>query len=285
MNQPPSQVLDLFAVTAEVHPLQGGQGRSVRAGDLVLSPGRDAAVTAWLSPMLARLAVRIDERPGRRPRDLRVAVPVPARDGTWVVDGWAASRYEPGTTTCTDLDVVVAAGRVLHAELAAAVPRRPAVLDGRDHRWARADVLANDAPADAVAGAVRGRPHADLVSRLLRVRDAARAPGRAPGTVQLVHGDLAGNVLLDAAGAAVVIDLAPYWRDPAWAEAVAVLDLVLWSGADPAALAAYESGPARTELARAALFRVLSDDPVDVARYVAALTPLLDGPVTGTRTG
>ncbi len=281
MSSPPAHVLDLFAVTGEVHLLPGGRGGSVRAGDLVLSPGRDDAESTWLSPVLARLAVRMDERVRRRPRDLRVAVPVPARDGTWVVDGWAASRYEPGTATCTDLDVVVAAGRVLHAELASAVPTAPEVLAVRTHRWARADVLANDSTADAVADAVRGRPHAALVARLLRVRDDHDARG----AEQLVHGDLAGNVLLDAAGAAVVIDVAPYWRDPAWAEAVAVLDLVLWSGADAAALASYAAGPARAVLARAALFRLLSDDPPDTDRYVAALGPLLADPVGGTRRG
>lgn len=285
MSPPPPHVLDLFAVTGEVRPLPGGQGGTVRAGDLVLSPGRDAAVTAWLSPLLARLAVRMDERPRRRTLDLRLAVPVPARDGEWVVDGWAASRYEPGTTTCTDLDVVVAAGRVLHAELASALASRPDVLDGRDHRWAVADVLANDARDDDVVAAVAGRPPAGLVAALLRVRAEASARG-AP---QLVHGDLGGNVLLDAAGAAVVIDVSPYWRDPAWAEAVAVLDLVLWSGADPAALRPYATGAARAVLARAALFRLLSDDPVDVRRYDAALAPLLAGgpaaPGPGTRTG
>jgi len=218
-------VLDLFAVPGAAVPLPGGQGRSVLAGDLVLSPGRDPRVASWLSPVLARLAVRTDERPRRDARDLRVAVPVPARDGSWVVDGWAASRYEPGTTGCRDLDVVVAAARVLHAELAVAVPERPAVLDGRDDRWAVAERLAfedDDVEVEAAAP-----PHVQgLVHALLAVRHDAPL-----GPAQLVHGDLAGNVLLDAGGAPVVIDVAPYWRPAGWAEAVAVLDAVLWSGA------------------------------------------------------
>ena len=33
-------------------------------------PGRDPGVCAWLNPLLARLAVRLDERPGRSPWDL-----------------------------------------------------------------------------------------------------------------------------------------------------------------------------------------------------------------------
>lgn len=272
---PPEHVLDLFAVPAPVLALSGGQGGSVLAGDLVLSPGRDARVAQWLSPVLARLAVRIDERPRRSPLDLRVAVPVPARDGSWVVDGWAASRYERGTTACRDLDVVVAAAHVLHAELAVAVPQRPEVMDGRDDRWARAEALAFDGADATVLAVVAGKPDEPLVRRLLAVRvDVPLGPS------QLVHGDLAGNILLDAGGAPVVIDVAPYWRPVLWAEAVCVLDAMLWAGAAPSVLGAWRSGAAGQAMLRAALFRVLSDRPCDVARYEALLQPLLVQPAT-----
>ncbi|QIG42800.1 hypothetical protein G5V58_08455 [Nocardioides anomalus] len=119
---PSERVLDLFAVPDAVIPLGDA---SVVAGDLVLAPGHDPAVQDWLNPLLARLAVAMDTRPRRRPQDLRLAVPVPARDGSWVVDGWSACRYEPGSTITRDLDVTLAVGRVLHAELASAVPPRP----------------------------------------------------------------------------------------------------------------------------------------------------------------
>ena len=170
---PPADVLDLFAVPGDLSRLSGDRGDRVRAGDLLLSPGRDPEVQAWLSPMLARLAVRLDERPGRHPRDLRIAMPVPARDGSWVVDGWGASRYEPGTVVCDDLEVTLAAGRLLHAELDSLVRERPPGLD-----------------AD---------------------------PG-SPGPDQLVHADLDGNVLLDARGAPVVVDVTPAWRTVQWVE-------------------------------------------------------------------
>jgi hypothetical protein len=166
-------VLDLFAVPADPERLPGDRHDRVRAGDLLLTAGRDADVQAWLSPLLARLAVRLDERPGRRPRDLRIAMPVPARDGSWVVDGWGASRYERGTVVCEDLEVTLAAGRLLHAELDSLVREPPAGLDV-------------DPAAD--------------------------------GAAQLVHAELAGNVLLDAHGAPVVTDVTPAWRPVRWAE-------------------------------------------------------------------
>ena len=257
---PSERVLDLFAVPGDMEPLPGGQGSSVRAGDLVLSPGRDPEGAAWLNPVLARRAVRLDERPGRSLRDLRIAMPVPARDGSWVVDGWGASRWEPGTTTCTDLDVIVATGRLLHAELASAVPTRPPGLDRRDDRWTAAEEAAFD-------GVPTG---SDLVERLTALRDDT-----ALGPDQLVHRDLAGNVLLDAAGAPVVIDVSPSWRPVLWAEAICVLDAVLWQGAPAARIHDWTRGRERQAMVRAALFRLLSDTEPDLDRYEAALAPVL----------
>jgi hypothetical protein len=257
---PPPEVLDLFAVPGAVTPLMGGQGRSVVAGDLVLSPGRDGALMEWLSPVLARLAVTIDTRTGRDRRDLRLAMPVPARDGSWVVHGWAASRYEPGTVACRDLDVTLAAGRVLHAELASWVPVRPGQLDARRDRWAEAERLAFADPPLGLPAPF------DKVGQLL--------DGVLPGVSQLVHADLAGNVLLDAAGAPVVIDVSPAWRPVRWAEAVCVLDAVVGGQAPGSVLTGWNSGADRQAMLRAIAFRVASHRPLVAAPYLAALDRL-----------
>ncbi len=275
MSEPPApsgRVLDLFAVPADVRPIPGGRGRSVVAGDLVLSPGRDAATARWLNPPLARLAVDLDTR-ARRP--LRIAVPVPARDGSWVVDGWGASRYEPDSTRCRDLSVLVAAGRLLHAHLAHAFPVRPPLETRRD-QWAAAERLAFSAPRQLEAAVDPDDPRHDLLGEV-----AARLAGCAsvePVTApdQLVHGDLAGNVLLDARGVPVVIDLSPYWRPAVWAEAVCVLDAVLWLDAAPSALEQWGSGAKREAMLRAVAFRVLSDGPgCAVEQYAYAAAALL----------
>jgi uncharacterized protein (TIGR02569 family) len=275
---PPTDVLDLFAVPEDPRPLQGGQGHSFVAGDLVLSPGRDAATCAWLNPVLARLAVELDTT---KPRALRIAMPIPSRDGRWVVDGWGASRYEPDTHPCRDLGVLVATGRLLHARLASAQPSPPDGIRDRTDRWAHAERAAFDATtahgADLEAPGGRGTPLAyagPLVADLVRQLDDADL-----GPDQLVHADLAGNVLLDAHGTPVVIDVAPYWRPALWAEAVCILDAVLWHGADADVMAHWADGARRQAILRAALFRLLSDDPSDptLSRY---RTLLLDPPGT-----
>ena len=116
-GQPPDRVLDLFAADGVLEPLPGGRGTSWRAGDLVLSHGHDES-EAWIAPIQARLAVRLDEE---SPRTLRLAMPVPARDGNVTAEGWAATRFEPGTTPCLDLAILRATAHLLHAHLASAV--------------------------------------------------------------------------------------------------------------------------------------------------------------------
>lgn len=259
-GQPPDHVLDLFAAEGVLEPLPGGRGLSWRAGDLVLSPGHTES-EAWLAPIQARLAVRLDER---SPRSLRLALPVPARDGNLTADGWAATRFEPRATACRDLPTLRATAHLLHAHLASAVPERPDGLDSReegDDRYAAAERHAFDGSAvDAAAGT----PRAGLVDRLAAALDDTDL-----GRAQLVHTDLANNVLLDETGVPLVIDFSPAWRPPLWAEAVCVLDAVLWMGAPVGALDDWRAGAPRQAMLRAALFRVLSDEPCDVDRYGA----------------
>lgn len=242
-------MLDLFVVPEVVEPIPGGHGR-VRAGDLVLSPGRDADTATWLNPMLARLAVRLDEQARG---GLRVAMPIPARDGNWVVEGWGANRYEPDMGVCRDLEVTLAAGRLLHAQLAVAVPQRPPGLCQRIDRCGRAERLAFT-DATTVAGWTGNEASTHVVRQaasLLREVDL--------GPDQLVHSDLAGNVLLDAVGA-VVIDVVPAWRPVLWAEAVCVLDAVTRFGAPLAALGRWATGVERQALLRALIYRAVCND-------------------------
>ena len=265
--RPSDHVLDLFAVPGDVEPLPGGQGGSVRAGDLVLSPGRDPAVADALSPGLAHLAVDLDTRPARDRRDLRIAMPIPARDGSWVVDGWAATRFEPGAVLLVDLDAVRAVAAVLHAALARRFTDWPLARQEARDRWSLAERAAfGERDLDLEDGRL-----AQLVGHL-----AAQVDPRADlGPAQLVHGDLAGNLLLDADGAPVVIDVAPYWRPTLWAESTAVLDSVMWWGADSAAMAGWVDGAPRQAMLRSAIFRLLSDRPADLRAYERVLAPLL----------
>ncbi len=266
--QPPPDVFDLFAVPDDAAPLEGGQGHSVIAGDLVLSPGRDARTADWINPIIAPLAAELDHE---RPRSLRIAMPIPTRDLRWVAHGWGATRYEPDARVVHDLDVLLATGRLLHARLAARVPTTPLGVHGRADRWATAELVAfGESQPNGIPTCV-----APLVARLMAELDTTSL-----GPDQLVHGDLSGNVLLDAAGIPLVIDFSPYWRPTLWADAVCVLDAVIWLGADVAVMRDWSRGAQRQAMLRAALFRLLSDEDPDLPAHERALAA---GPLRNTR--
>lgn len=267
--RPSEHVLDMFAVPGDTESVPGGHRHSVRAGDLVLSPDRDPATRDALSPRLARLAVDLDTRVGRDHRDLRIAMPVPARDGSWVVEGWAATRFEPGTRQLSDLPATLAVGAVLHAELARVVTDWRPARDAPRDRWARAERVAfGEAP---LPHGVLDPDGEDLLRSLADRRDATPL-----GPGQLVHGDLAGNVLLDPDGAPVVIDVSPYWRPPLWAMSTAVLDSVVHADASADVMEEWATEAAGQAMVRSAIFRLLGDPDPDIEAYARTLAPVLD---------
>ena len=190
---PPAAVLAAFRAGGPAVLLEGGQGETFRAGDLVLKPTDDLAETEWVSELLHGLTVG----------GVRIPQPVRTVDGSWVVDGWAATRWLPGVASPEDrwVEVLDVCDRV-HASLARA--SRPPFLDARHHRWARSDrmtwgeeSLAREVLAEAsIAGLVGLLQPVDLPN-------------------QLIHGDLSGNVLrhphLEPAGHRLVAVLAPCW--------------------------------------------------------------------------
>jgi uncharacterized protein (TIGR02569 family) len=233
VQMPPEDVLAAFGATAEPEPLDGGQGRTWRAGPIVLKPVDLPIESRWRASVLEALP---------EDRRVRIARPVRAASGDWLHGGWEASRHVAGGTDPTRWDDALDAGEAFHESLAA-VPA-PSFLDDRDNWWTRADRASWDLEATA---------EDPLLDRLMR----ARTP--VAGAAQLVHGDLLGNVVYEPGLAPAVIDWAPYRRPTAWAAAVAVADALCWHGA-PEALARREASADWPQLLlRALLFRMLTD--------------------------
>ena len=211
----PAGVRAAFGVSSgPARRLLGGGGTSWRAGGLVLKPGQQPAAAAWFAEVFDGL-----RGPGFR-------VPRPARTaaGAWVVEGWVAWEFVEGEPDPVGRwPELVAAGRSFHAALAE-VPR-PRWLGRRRDRWAVADRAVWDGASVPVA------PELDGLVGALR---AAIRPIALPE--QLVHGDLAGNVLFADGVPPAVIDFSPTWRPAEYALAVAAVDVLTWSGAPPSVL-------------------------------------------------
>jgi hypothetical protein len=77
---------------------------------------------------------------------------------------------------------------------------------------------------------------------------------------QLIHGDLGGNVLFAPGEPPAVIDFSPYWRPAGLALAIAAVDALTWSGADPAILDQLADQPELDQLlARAHVGRLVTE--------------------------
>lgn len=252
---PPPDVLDAFGATAIPQPLSGGKGGTWRSGDLVLKPAEGEAEALWRAGILSAL-------PGDPA--FRMARPVAAHDGRWLVRGWEASRFVAGIAVPTRVDEVVRVGERFHAALAH-VPR-PSFLDRRTDPWAHADRLAWDEPVPD--GATRPSP---LLEALLGARRTVDVPA------QVVHGDLLGNVLFADGLPPAVIDWAVYWRPPAWAAAVAVVDAMCWHGAGPETITRWSSQPQWTQmLLRALIYRIATRPQPGHAEPESAYRPVVD---------
>ena len=233
--------LSAFGLDAPAVRLSGGQGRAWRAGAAVLKPSdTDPALVAWQSRVLST----VDGHP-----DFRVSPPMVARDGSWVVAGWTAWRFEPGRPAGSRWEEIIAAGRHFHQALVgvAAVP----ALGERSDIWAVADRMAwgdSDAPGPADDDATG--PDLDRVV-------AALTP--ASGVAQLVHGDLTGNVLLDDRLPPLIIDFSPYWRPAGFASAVVVADALVFHDAPATVVDLLDADPdGQQYLLRALLFRAIT---------------------------
>ncbi|WP_298176267.1 TIGR02569 family protein [Saccharomonospora sp.] len=233
---PPEHVRRAFGLntfdTDDVEPSADGSGW--RFGDVVLEPVRDRAQAAWLSRTMAALDIP----------DLRIARPIGASDGRWVVAGWRARRHVSGSVEHRPDDTVLTAVKLHQAT--AHLPR-PEFLDARRDAFAVAERLA------------WGEEHHDLDEvkggRLFEILALSRRPISAPD--QLVHAELFGTLLFDGDEPPGLVGFIPHFRPAEWGAAVAAVDAVAWGGADGALLRRWSHLPVWPQLLlRATLFRL-----------------------------
>jgi uncharacterized protein (TIGR02569 family) len=256
-NALPPHVRTAFGV-AEVEPrpvLWAGR-RAWHCGDVLIRPVADNALAAWSAGVLDGLYVE----------GMRLAHPVRSSDGRWVVAGWAACRFVPGTLQ-PRYDAMVDASLRLHA--VTATLNRPRLLDDRDDLPARAAAAAWGERKLALNPRAGGVTFDELAGRRVQVDLEP----------QVVHAELFGAVLFDPDGVPALIDLVPAWRPKEWAAAIIVVDAVAWGGADEALLDRWAQLDAWPQmLLRAVLHRLAlhAQHPEASARTLAGLERTAD---------
>ena len=217
----PEEVLTAFGLAGTVPvPLPGGQGTAWRAGPVVLKPADHDQAARWFADVYDALT-----GPG-----FRVPRPVRTLSGDWVAEGWTAYQWVPGAPAdwsgvSPRWPELIAVSRALHAALAA-VPApswRRAVVNP----WTVGDEVAwGERDPGPLLGPAAG-PLAGPVRRLLPVLRPVDLPN------QLIHADLAGNVLFTDGLPPAVIDFSPLERPAGLPLAVVAVDALMWREARP----------------------------------------------------
>ncbi len=220
---------------------------------MVLSPVADHARAAWSAKV--REALKVD--------GLRLARPVRATDGRYVVSGWRADTFLEGTPEPRH-DEVVSVSLRLH-QATAALERPRFLVQQPIAPWMDVDVFvaADRAAWEPVplrslkAGGMLpvtspdGQHSLQLLTQLSTLRKPIKTPP------QLVHGDLFGTVLFSVSDTPGLTDLTPYWRPGPWAAGVIVVDALSWGGADEGLLERWSDLPEWSQMVlRAVMFRL-----------------------------
>ena len=244
----PEGVLEAFGI-AEVVPvrLTGGQGTTWRAGQVVLKPADSLREGRWFADVYDTLT-----GPG-----FRVPRPVRAVTGDWVARGWTAWQWVAGdpadwSGVSPRWPELIAVSRSLHAALAGVrVPRWRAEVE---NPWTIGDEVAwGQRDPDPLLGPAAGQVAAQVRSLL-----AALRPVDLPD--QLIHADLAGNVLFAEGLPPAVIDFSPLERPAGLPLAVVAVDALMWMGARPEALDQLAGQPELDQLlARALIYRHVTE--------------------------
>ena len=251
--EPPEHVRSTFGLRGvDPVPLADWDG-GWRCGDVVLSPIADHARAAWSAKV--RETLEVD--------GLRLAKPVRATDGRYVVSGWRADTFIEGAPEPRHDEVVSVAQR-LHA-VTAQLERPRFLVQPPAAPWVDVDVfVAADraaweaVPLRGMRGALPpqstspdGKRSIELIGQLASLRKPIHTPP------QLVHGDLFGTVLFSGSMAPGLADITPYWRPAPWASGVAVVDALSWGGADDGLVQRWDDLPEWPQmLLRALIFRL-----------------------------
>lgn len=196
-----------FTIVNSAQRLAGGQNESLRVGNLVLKQVYEAEKYIWLGTSLNQIDFR----------DLQVAVPVKSRQGNFVEDNIGATEYFEAQFFSDRLGQKLKACRKLNSIISNI--SKPSGFDSWENPWTKAQGIAwsQSTSSDLEIPAE--------IKSLLNMRSRLEMPN------QLVHVDLAGNILFDKNENPVVIDFTPGFYPKEYAEVLLLVDSIAWYNA------------------------------------------------------
>ena len=231
------EVARAFGVDAPPWRLRGGQGTVFVAGNVVLKPAESTAAATWMAGVFAELP----ESPA-----VRFARPVRSQQNSWVHEGYVAWTLVQGQHGRGNYDRKLPASRAFHTLLKGL--EKPSFLDVPTSSWAAADLVAT------------GQRCFDYEDEFMQLYEQI-APQLKPldDAWQLIHGDLAGNFLLDPTMPPAIIDFSPAWGPAGLAEGIMLADAIVWEDASLEELHCWKSQSNIDQLALRGVVRRIAE--------------------------
>jgi uncharacterized protein (TIGR02569 family) len=254
------ETIEKFTCSTNFEAMTGGQNESVRVGELVLKPVYEPRKYLWLSECLEQV----------KAEDVSIAKPIKSREGNYIENGIGATRYYEAKFFEDKIDAKLDTCRKLN-EITSNISK-PDDFDLWESPWTKAQNLAWIIPGNfnvKIPGEIQ---------RLMSLREEIEIPS------QLVHVDLAGNILFDAKENAVIIDFTPGFYPKEYAEMLLLIDSIAWYKASIGSLDLLNvQGKIRRQLMlRSLIFRLSvplffndSDDGINYQRNLYGYKPLL----------
>lgn len=233
---PSEEILNSFHLSGEIMPLSGGQNTSVRVSNAVLKPVDDIQHCEWLLNVIYNI----------NPQGYRLSKPIRSKYGTFVSEGWACTHFERGQHINGSIEEKLRVSRLFHRDLSSIHFRD---FPHTDNPWAKGHRIAwqiDELPRELP------RETQEIINHLL-----SRVSPKEQYKVQIVHGDLSGNILFDEALNPLIIDFSPTIAPVEYAEAILVCDCIAWQGSEVSEIDLLPGDPLYKEMMiRAIIFRL-----------------------------
>jgi uncharacterized protein (TIGR02569 family) len=235
---PNEELLDAFECKEEATLLVGGEGRSYLAGEVVLKPIDNIEEANWVADLMNTIVEN----------GFRVPKPVRAKNGNWVYRNWTAFKYLEGEASKQRAKEKFEVARKFNKVLASC--KRPVFLETKINPYVTADRMVWGKQLLTMSDQLK--PFLTPIVAKLKPIELEE---------QLIHGDMAGNILFHETLPPAVIDMTPYWHPAKYAEAIIVVDAIVWDGADDTLLEMLDNTFEMNQLMlRAAIWRIKITD-------------------------
>lgn len=200
------EILAAFGIAGRAEKLTGGQGQSIRIGDFVAKPVEEPDKYSWIGSVLELIPSQ----------DVVISKPLRSLKGNFVEIGYGVTQFIEGKFYPGKIGEKIKTCRVLHNLLESISP--PFQWSAWSSPWQWANEIAWDE--------IKLPEIADIRSiRLIEYIKSGYKTINLPN--QLIHSDLAGNILFDRFNP-VVIDFSPDFRPAAYAEILLITDSIAW---------------------------------------------------------